>query len=43
MKKKKEGREGEDEKKGKPVKRRKGDDEGIEKGRSRIRKKIRED
>lgn len=37
------GKQGEDEKKGKPVRRRKGDDEGIIKERSRIRKKIRED
>lgn len=43
MKKIKEGKQGEDEKKGKPVKRRKGDDEGIVKERSRIRRKIRED
>lgn len=43
MKKIKEGKQGEDEKKGKPVKRRKRDDEGIVKERSRIRKKIRED
>lgn len=40
---KEERKEGKYETKGKPVKRRKGDDEGIEKERSRRRKEIRKD